>query len=298
MGAAAARRLRSAFGRDRGERRRRRPHVFDRRKLRGSRLLADREGARRHDLELAIVDDEFEQLVDRGDVLVGGQFDPPGEIGAVGIELVEKRQRSGVARDRDVAHAREFAQQPHGLVALAIEIGHRREFDRVARHLRFGELGLVVDAQHHRLKVEDLGLPTALAAAGPLVRFVGEAFQLVDQRVHARFVDRLVGPSRLHQIRQDVGRAKHRLQDGGRRRELLAADEIESRFESVRETHQAIELERSRAALDRMHRAKHCVDRLGIGVAFIHREQADLELAELLLALLEEGLPDRRHRVH
>ena len=69
-------------------------------------------------------------------------------------------------------------------------------------------------------------------------------------------------------------------------------------LERVRETHQPIELERSRAALDRMHRAKHGVDRLGIGVALIHREQADLEFAELLLALLEKGLPDRRHRVH
>ena len=33
-------------------------------------------------------------------------------------------------------------------------------------------------------------------------------------------------------------------------------------------------------------------------VALLHREQAGLQFAELFLAFLEEGLPDRLHRIH
>ncbi len=64
------------------------------------------------------------------------------------------------------------------------------------------------------------------------------------------------------------------------------------------EAHQPIKLEGAGAALDRVDGAKHGVDGLGIGDALVHRVQADLQLAELFFAFLEEGLPDRRHRVH
>src|SRR3984957_3280765 len=46
-----------------------------------------------------------------------------------------------------------------------------------------------------------------------------------------------------------------------------------------------------------MDRAKHCVDRFGIGESFIHRKQAGLKFGELLFAFLEEGLLYGRHRV-
>ena len=75
------------------------------------------------DLQLAIVDDEFEQLVDRRLVFAGRQLDAPGEIGAFGVEGVERRHVPRVAFDAEFAHARQFAQQTDRLVALAIEVG-------------------------------------------------------------------------------------------------------------------------------------------------------------------------------
>ena len=66
---------------------------------------------------------------------------------------------------------------------------------------------------------------------------------------------------------------------------------IERRLEHMGETHEVVEAEGAGAALDRMHRAKHGVDRLGIGVAVFHGEKPALQFGELLLAFLEEGLP-------
>ncbi len=64
------------------------------------------------------------------------------------------------------------------------------------------------------------------------------------------------------------------------------------------EAHQRIQPECAGAALDRMHRAKHGIDRLPVAIAALDREQPAFQFGELLLALLEEGLLDGLHRIH
>jgi hypothetical protein len=64
------------------------------------------------------------------------------------------------------------------------------------------------------------------------------------------------------------------------------------------EAHERIEAERPGAALHRVNRAKHRVDRLGVRRSLLHGHQAFLELREKLVALDEEGRPDGVHRIH
>ena len=73
---------------------------------------------------------------------------------------------------------------------------------------------------------------------------------------------------------------------------------IKCRLETMGKLHQRGEFERASAALDGMHGAKDRVDGFGIGTSFVHREQAEFHLGELLFALLEKRLPDCRHCIH
>ena len=133
-------------------------------------------GAINGDLQLAIVDDEFEQLVDRRLVFGGRQFDAPGEIGAFGVEGVERRHVPRVAFDAEFAHARQFAQQTDRLVALAIEVGRGDEFDGVASRLRLGPAE-IVDLERERLEIEPVGFAAAaFAAVGAFLTFSDRAF--------------------------------------------------------------------------------------------------------------------------
>ena len=60
------------------------------------------------------------------------------------------------------------------------------------------------------------------------------------------------------------------------------------------EADQIVERKDARAALDRMDRPEDRIDGLGIGRAAIHTCETGFQLRELLLAFLEESLPEWR----
>ena len=62
--------------------------------------------------------------------------------------------------------------------------------------------------------------------------------------------------------------------------------------------HQIVEAEGAGAALDRMDSPEDGVDRIGIGLAILDRQQPGFQLCKLLGTFLEECLPDFGHRVH
>src|SRR5579883_285646 len=61
---------------------------------------------------------------------------------------------------------------------------------------------------------------------------------------------------------------------------------------------QIIERKSAGAALNGMNRPEDCIERFGIGISIINRQQARFEFAKLLFTFLKERLLNRRHLVH
>ena len=60
----------------------------------------------------------------------------------------------------------------------------------------------------------------------------------------------------------------------------------------MNELHEIVVTKGRRASLDRVHRAEHCIDDLGMVITVLDREETAFQFCELLLALLEESLLD------
>jgi hypothetical protein len=73
------------------------------------------------DLEVAIVDDELEDLLNLGARCRRRQLDGPGEIGILRLELIQRRHAPQVSDDADRAQAAQLAYQQQRLVGIAEE---------------------------------------------------------------------------------------------------------------------------------------------------------------------------------
>ena len=199
------------------------------------------------------------------------------------VDDAERRQGVGVADGDEIAEPRQFAQQAHRLIAEAIQIGRGAKQDFVAGRGR-------VAIERDRLGAERVfgrgrrgrgGQPREIGGEGGDARRVG--------------LDAVAGGA--HQIGERVGGAQQDARRLGRRGERAGAHQVERRLEDMGEVDQRLKLEGAGAALDRMHGAEHRIDRLVVGLAFGHRGEAGLQLGELLLAFLKEGVADRRQGI-
>ena len=89
-------------------------------------------------------------------------------------------------------------------------------------------------------------------------------------------------------VGQHIGGLKHDLDHrigGGK---LSGSHIVQCGFKHMGKAHQGVEAKGTRPALDRMHSAKHRIDRFRIAVALFHGEQAGFQLGQLLFAFLEK----------
>ena len=100
-----------------------------------------------------------------------------------------------------------------------------------------------------------------------------------------------------HEVAQYVVAGEEQFQDCGIGHQIAAAHLVQSRLEPVGEADEAVQPECACAALDRMHRTEHDIDRLAVACAVIHRLQAVLQGFEQFFAFDEERGPDFRHRI-
>ncbi|MNL22104.1 hypothetical protein D3C87_1434310 [compost metagenome] len=209
--------------------------------------------------------------------------------------------------DAHLAKTREVAQKQRCIVALGIEIGFRLEDDLVGGHLQQCRLVRleIVEGERDRLEAfivgdrgcgHRSGLGNGFGNGRCLRHFaVGKRLELLDQLAAARLVDAAAVAGGVRQVGQHVGRLQHHLQNLRTGLELVGTNAIKCRLEHVGEGDEVVEPESASATLDRVHGAKHGIDRFRIAVAVIELQKARFQFGELLLAFLEKDLFDFVH---
>ena len=119
------------------------------------------------------------------------------------------------------------------------------------------------------------GIPASSATPSPAGRAGSSARSSAASARDVRLDARLV-PRGRHEIGERVRRAQHGFQNFAGR-QPAGAQMIERGLENMGERHEIVEAESAGAALDRVHRAKHGVDRFGIAIAVVDRKKTRLQ---------------------
>ena len=102
----------------------------------------------------------------------------------------------------------------------------------------------------------------------------------------------------LNQVRHDVAGPDPQRQQRWAHLDAALPHEVEHGLEGVGEGNQPAEAEGAGAALDRVDRAEGGVEQLHVRGTLLQRDQLGLEVAQELVALLEEGLLELFESVH
>lgn len=266
---------------------RRRRHVAPRRLVRQDRhrLALDDEVAAVHEVENA------------ADILFldgRGHARRPADIAKLGIERGEPGQCRAVRGDEDTAECRQFAQPEQRLGAVIECIGARPKGDAPIAFRRdfIGVAGVEQRVEAIVDQVQQVVEAVAFlsrAFARPFFGGHGRSGGCGDRRRgrHAGALEPAehggVGRRRVgvagggDMIGEHVERSHDRRDEIGRERQRAVADEIEQRLIGMGIGLERFVPERAGAALDRMHRAKHGIDHLGVGIVAAKRIQAALD---------------------
>ena len=229
----------------------------------------------------------------------------PRQITLFGVHLGERRKLALVDPEDCTSQPLDFAQDQHRLGAIGHGRGRRPEADVPwhGRRERFEIHEVEVD-RHRRESELVLALCRCRDRFGRhgryiLLRVPREGFARIPRKCRVKLcrerrVGRRIGAiaRRADMVGQHVAALQQQLQQGRGRLQPPGPKQVEHIFEAMREAEQRFVAKRPRPALDRMHRAEHRGDGLGLAVAGGKRAQALLGGGEALGAFLEENRLD------
>ena len=221
-----------------------------------------------NDFKIAIVDDELEDFVDLRARSRSLQRTGPPDMRMIGFKLGQFGQAIQMCLQIERAQFAQIAENIERLVRLLQHLRLRPEGNRVSSHdirgVRFNGHRREIHGNRGEIDSLEIGRRRRVVvfrSASWLILFDDMLKRRAAFAAKARG-DGFAGLRHLDEVGQHVAGGQQHVDRFRRRRQAAAPDAVKQGFENMRKPDQRFEAEDAGAALDRMDRAEHRIDRV------------------------------------